>query len=124
MLDYIESNPSILWLIPVALVALLLALWLLLRALEGAAVILTLALAQGFVGLVAFVAAWVFLLPFMLVASVGLGAVSYFAFSADKRREKRANKWLRRHCDGKANGPPPDPAERHKWANRLPPYDS
>ena len=124
-MDYIESNPEILWLIPVALVALVLVLWLLFCALQGAEVLLAFALAQGFVGFVAYVAAWVFLFPFMLVASVGLGIffyfVVYFAFTPERRREKR--EWRRRYFEGKASGPPPDPAERHKWANRLPPYD-
>lgn len=124
MVDYIESNSEILWLIPVALIALVLAAWLLLRALEGAAVLLVFALAQGFVGLVAFVAAWVFLLPFMLVASVVLGLITRFASASATRREKRVDRWRRRHREGKVSGPPPDPAERYKWANRLPPYDS
>jgi hypothetical protein len=97
---------------------------LLLCALEGALALLAIALAQGFVGIVAYFAAWVFLLPFMLVASVGLGAITRFATASAKRREKRVDRWRRWHREGKVSGPPPDPAERHKWANRLPPYDS
>ncbi|MTJ05052.1 MAG: hypothetical protein FH759_10225 [Sediminimonas qiaohouensis] len=123
-MDYIENNPEILRLIPVALVALVVAVWLLFCALEGALVLLAIALAQGFVGIVAYVAAWVFLLPFMLVASVGLGAINRFTSASAKRQEKRAGRWRRRHREGKVSDPPPDPAERYKWANRLPPYDS
>ena len=57
----------------VALFALWAAVWLIRYAFIGAVVLLAFAGEQGFVGLAAYVACWVFLLPVMLVVCVFVG---------------------------------------------------
>lgn len=87
--------------------------WLLLRVLSGAAVLFGWALEQGFLGAVAYWAAWVFLLPIMLGAAFIIGAWTLVS-------EKRAERDAKRVAHGL---PPRNADERHRWANRLPPYD-
>lgn len=104
----------------------------------GAQILLLLALAQGFVGLVAYVAAWVFLLPFMLIASAAVGGFVWWVGGidareerAEARREKAETRKRRRHppaaektlTSKRPIAGPSDPKERYLWANRLPPYD-
>lgn len=104
------------------MVALLLLSWIIV----GAAYLLAFAAGQGFIGLVAYAAAWVFLLPIMAITSGVLGFLSYLA---DRRDEKAAAarekaKLKRATLARRSIAPPPkDPEERYLWANRLPPYD-
>jgi uncharacterized membrane protein len=114
----------------VGLVALALALWLIFVAFNGALVMLSFASAQGFVGLVAFVAAWVFLFPVMLLIAIVIGFFMHRAISLEDRRERDVARWRHKHLGEPlpitrtlANSPPDDLEERYKWANRLPPYD-
>jgi hypothetical protein len=114
----------------VGLVALALALWLIFVAFNGALVMLSFASAQGFVGLVAFVAAWVFLFPVMLLIAIVMGFFMHRAISLEDRRERDVARWRHKHLGEPlpitrtlANSPPDDLEERYKWANRLPPYD-
>lgn len=81
--------------------------------LRGAVLILASALEQGFVGVVAMAAAWVFLFPLMAIWAVLWGILSH--------REEIVLGRGRRPVDLEKR--PADPKERYKWANRLPPYD-
>ena len=129
--------------IVVGLITFALAVWIGLLAFAGAAVLLAFAAGQGFAGLVAYFAAWVFMFPLMLVASAVTGFQSGGLVSDDHRREKaKWNRedaewetalWRHRHLGEPHPGkqktsrrddePPDDPDERYQWANRLPPYD-
>lgn len=60
----------------VAIFAIWAAVWLIRCAFRGAVVLLAFAAEQGFVGLAAYVACWVFLLPVMLVICVFVGMVA------------------------------------------------
>jgi hypothetical protein len=100
---------------------------------RGAVVLFWWAGDQAFLGVIAYAAAWVFLFPLMLVASLALGAVIAFAekpIREEQRRERRVERWRAKNLGEsrsskgtKTDIPPDDPEERHKWANRLPPYD-
>jgi hypothetical protein len=107
-----------------------LALWLIWFAFAGAVIMLSFAAAQGFVGLVAFVAAWVFLFPVMLPVAIVMGFLAGRADSMEERRNREVEIWRHKHLGEPlpnkrtlVDSPPDDPEERHKWANRLPPYD-
>ncbi|KAA0909830.1 hypothetical protein FLO80_19895 [Aquicoccus porphyridii] len=120
--------------IVLGLLALYLAFLVLVAGFMGAAWMFAYAAAQGFLGVVAYVAAWVFLFPFMAIASLGLGAVLLWSFYWEERASrgariepkvpfhKRLVAWLKNE-NVHAPTPPSDPEERYKWANRLPPYD-
>lgn len=113
-----EAGATLLWLagfLVLALVLLALAVLIVLIAFQGAVVLFAMAAAQGFVGLVAFAAAWVFLFPVMAPASLSIGL-----FIAVKEGQLRTRL---QHRNKPAGQPPSDLEERHKWANRLPPYD-
>lgn len=73
----------------------LLALWLgflLLKwTLAGALLILGFAGIQGFLGLAAYIACWVFLFPIMLTASVIVGFFAAMGHRAEKRQERAEN---------------------------------
>ncbi|MGM0583470.1 MAG: hypothetical protein ACQEUZ_02305 [Pseudomonadota bacterium] len=101
------------------LLALGIALVLIAWVVRGALELFGMAAAQGFVGLVAYVAAWVFLLPVMAVAS---GVIGFFAWRMN-RAEEKAQSAQEKPRRKKRAPPPDDPYERHLWANRLPPYD-
>src|SRR6056297_2453184 len=97
-----ESSEFLLFggLLLAGLFALLLAIWLLMLAFAGAIVMLSLAAAQGFVGLVAFVAAWVFLFPIMLVIAIVLGFVASLGERSEKKEERRKSDvavWRHKH---------------------------
>ncbi|MFV0360673.1 hypothetical protein [Tropicimonas sp.] len=102
-------------LIVIGLGLLWLAFTALMLGLTGAVLILGLAAAQGFVGIVAFIAAWIFLFPVMAVWAVGWG----FIEARKHGGSEPENRWTTR-TDRK---PPTDPEEKYLWANRLPPYD-
>ena len=99
----------------------------------GAIVLFHWAAEQAFLGVIAYAAAWVFLFPLMLVASLVVGILAGRFFSvldAESRQERAAQRWREKNLGeprrdarlGKSS-PPEDPSERYKWANRLPPYD-
>ena len=119
-----------------ALLALMAALAAAVFVFRGAVLLLAFAGAQGFIGLAAYVAAWVFLFPVMLVASFGFGLFIWYierqsALDALQHKTPRVGhakerlmaRFSRSRNDPAPNQPPADPAERIKWANRLPPYD-
>lgn len=70
-----ESGQAILLvgMILLGIAGLLLGLWLLRAALIGAIILFTFAGEQGFIGLAAYVACWVFLFPAMLVICIIVG---------------------------------------------------
>jgi hypothetical protein len=109
------------------LIFLVLGLGLFSAALVGAGVMFAAAAVQGFIGIIVFFAAWVFLFPLMVVLAIIIGVFVAVVSPADERqtpREKKfkiPNKRLWKH---RPNLPPTDPEERLKWANRLPPYDN
>ena len=112
------------------LVTVWLALWLLWFAFAGAVVMLSFAAEQGFVGLAAFVAAWVFLFPVMLPIAIVLGFLFGRSGSTKDKRKRAAARWRPKQLGEplptrkpSTESPPDDPNERYKWANRLPPYD-
>src|SRR6056297_2637319 len=105
--------PSIAALIVLGLIGVIVAIWFLGRALAGAIFLFAWAMEQGFLGAVAFFAAWVFLLPVMLVSSFVIGV--WFVGSTKKEGQD-----AKRVSQGQ---PPKDPDKRYRWANRLPPYD-
>jgi len=114
------GNP---WLVIGLVIMGLLAVWLVLSLLSlgvlGAIVIFAFAAAQGFVGIISFVAAWVFLFPVMAIASFIVG---FIAWLAEPPSEERITK--RQDVRPTKRKPPTDPHERKKWANRLPPYEN
>lgn len=91
------------------IIALVLGLGLFALVAEGALRLLGFANQGGFVGIIAYFAAWVFLFPLMLIWSLVAG---YMAMPAKERDEQVHKRKL-----------PTDPDERYNWANRLPPYD-
>lgn len=107
-------EPTVYWLLLIAggALALVLAFFAVGWLISGAVVLFGWAATQGFVGLTAYVAAWVFLFPIMLVASLVTGLVTSLLL-----REQAGTK-------NRSRGTPPDDLyERYKWANRMPPYD-
>lgn len=99
--------------IVLAVLGLFLGLIILGLAFRGGTLLFLWALEQGFIGVAAYFAAWVFLLPLMATASIGIG-IWLKLFDADViHNEKRAAKGL----------PPKGGDAHHRWANRLPPYD-
>ena len=66
-----------LWIIILLIVGTVFALWVLiwlcLAAFKGAALLFAFAAEQGFIGLAAYVACWVFLFPVMLVVCIVIG---------------------------------------------------
>ncbi len=117
-----ELPYSVIILLAVLAVTLIVGLSFLAWAVAGAIVLFAFAANQGFVGIAVYVACWVFLFPVMLVASIVLGI---FVLREEKSIQKEIAEqvlserklMLQRH-------PPSDPDERHKWANKLPPYDN
>jgi len=73
----------ILW-IAAGLVALLLALYLIACLFSGAVFLLAWASEQGFVGIAAYVACWVFLSPVMIGASILIGMVLTWPLRGEK----------------------------------------
>lgn len=57
------------------IVALILAYWLIKRLVIGAGILLEWASEQEFLGVIAYFAAWVFLLPLMIIASIVAGFI-------------------------------------------------
>jgi lysylphosphatidylglycerol synthetase-like protein (DUF2156 family) len=96
--------------IAVALLAIFLVFTLASATFLGAITLGAMASAQGFVGLVAYAAAWVFLFPLMLISSIFVGF--WISSGSDPKFQNRTEPT-----------PPRDPVLRYKWANRLPPYD-
>ena len=104
------------WVAVAGFIALLFAFFLLRLAFWGASALFAYAIEQGFVGLIAYIAAWVFLFPLMLVASIGVGVFGMWAIRYIKKQD---------NLDGRRNQrvPPNGSVEHYRWANRLPPYD-
>lgn len=99
-------------------------LWLafaaLMYGLTGAALIFGLATTQGFIGVVACIAAWIFFFPVMVVWAIGWG------FIAARKHDGSSAGYSEpeyRWTTSTDRQPPDDPKERYLWANRLPPYD-
>lgn len=127
--------------------ALLLSAFLLLLVFMGSVVTLGYAAEKGFVGYAAYGAAWVFLFPLMLAASLIVGIIAAReqarldrpfierrnklereARALDQEQTRRIGPLLPgstawRVPKPRAEKPPENPADRYKWANRLPPYD-
>lgn len=80
-------------LIAVGLFTLSLVILLAIAALGGAAYLFYFAIEQGFIGLAAYVAAWVFMFPVMLVISTGIGV---FIIWDDWRTERQFRLLARR----------------------------
>lgn len=92
----------IILLVVAGLLAVWLAVWLAIKlfrwALAGALYLLAFAGEQGFIGLAAYIACWVFLFPAMLVISIIIGIVigaAVRAAGADVREEERIRKTRR-----------------------------
>lgn len=100
--------------IVVLIIAAFLALGLFALALTGGGLILAMAVSQGFIGIVAFIAAWVFLFPIMLIWAIIAGWLSQPSHNIPNAKNR---------SNASYQNPPKDPNERNKWANRLPPYD-
>lgn len=77
-----------------ALFVLILGLWLISAIFIGAVVLLQFAAAQGFLGLAAYIAMWVFLFPVMLVVCAIVGLITWII---DRRAERDADKQARLH---------------------------
>ncbi len=97
-----SSSTGEIWIIILLVVAGLLAVWLAIKlfrwALAGALYLLAFAGEQGFIGLAAYIACWVFLFPAMLVISIIIGIVigaAVRAAGADVREEERVRKTRR-----------------------------
>ncbi len=99
--------------IVLGLLALFLGLFLFGLALRGGAFLFFWALEQGFIGVAAYFAAWVFLLPLMATVSIGLG----IGLKTLERREIQDKNRVEKGV------PPRSPDAHYRWANRLPPYD-
>ena len=91
-------------LIVAGLLALALALFLLFAGFIGAVIIFGFAGLQGFVGIAAYFAAWVFLLPIMATISIIVGIATIFIGGADDRQkrfdareERRMAKWRQKN---------------------------
>jgi hypothetical protein len=115
-----------------AVLALWIALWALRQTLSGAAIIFEFAAVQGFLGVAAYVALWVLLLPIMVLICFGTGVFVNTsvnkALAKERRRARGTNAWRQKHLGEKPwqqdpSIPPDDPKERVKWSNREPPYD-
>jgi hypothetical protein len=69
-------------------IGLVLVLWVAVKLIRwtffGASVLFAFAAAQGFVGIAAYVAMWVFVFPLMLIASVLIGAIRALAIKIDR----------------------------------------
>ncbi len=97
-----SSSTGEIGIIILLVVAGLLAVWLAIKlfrwALAGALYLLAFAGEQGFIGLAAYIACWVFLFPVMLVISIIIGIVIGAAVrvaGADVREEERIRKTRR-----------------------------
>ena len=95
-------------------------------ALAAALAIFAFAATQGFIGIVVYFAAWVFLFPIMffatLVIAIFLAFVDLSIFLGNSKQKVRNLEFSIEKKDTHKL-PPNDPAERYKWANKLPPYD-
>ena len=91
----------------------------------GATLLLAWASSQGFIGVAVYFALWIFAFPFMLIASIITGLISGWTLDKEEREEKRLQAWRDKNLvtQSAKQTPPTNPEERHKWANRLPPYD-
>jgi hypothetical protein len=120
------DNATILIIVIVAVIALLIiSLWALGSLLEGAAILLAWASSQGFIGVAVYFALWIFAFPFMLIVSIIIGLVSIWTLGKEGQKGKQIQAWRDKNLGtvSAKQTPPTNPEERHKWANRLPPYD-
>ena len=120
------DNTTILIVVIAAVIALLvIALLCLGSLLEGAAILLAWASLQGFIGVAVYFALWIFAFPFMLIVSIIIGLVSIWTLGKEGQKGKQIQAWRDKNLGtvSAKQTPPTNPEERHKWANRLPPYD-
>jgi hypothetical protein len=94
-------------------VVLILGLALLGMVIEGAIALLAYASEQGFVGIITYFAAWVFLFPLMITLSIVIGVLSTASTISEESEARKI----------RSGKPPRNFRERYRWANRLPPYD-
>ena len=120
------DNTTILVLVIAAVIALLfIALVAASSLFLGATLLLAWASLQGFIGVAVYFALWILAFPFMLIVSIIIGLVSIWTLGKEGQKGKQIQAWRDKNLGTKSakQTKPTDPEERHKWANRLSPYD-
>jgi len=97
------------------ILAILISIYLMSWLVVGARHILSWSLEYGFFGLIVLGAAWVFLLPFMIIISLVFGYLIL--------REDATGYAYKEKNKKNSDLPPKDPYQKYLWSNRLPPYD-